>query len=144
MMADFIIAGAKAKFGQPEVNLGISPGMGGSQRLTRAIGKAKAMEMCLTGRMMGAEEAECAGLVARVVEPEALLDEALKVADTIASKSLVATTQIKEQINQAYEMTLSQGLLFERRTFHSLFSSNDQKEGMAAFTEKREANFTNS
>ena len=100
--------------------------------------------MCLTGRMMGAEEAECAGLVARVVEPDALLDEALKVADTIASKSLVATTQIKEQINQAYEMTLSQGLLFERRTFHSLFSSNDQKEGMAAFTEKREANFTNS
>ena len=94
--------------------------------------------------MMGAEEAESAGLVARIVEPEALLDEALKVADTIASKSLVATTQIKEQINQAYEMTLSQGLLFERRTFHSLFSSNDQKEGMAAFTEKREANFTNS
>ena len=144
MMADFIIAGAKAKFGQPEVNLGITPGMGGSQRLTRAIGKAKAMEMCLTGRMMGAEEAERAGLVARVVEPEALLDEALKVADTIAAKSLIATTQIKEQINQAYEMTLSQGLLFERRTFHSLFSSNDQKEGMAAFSEKREANFTNS
>ncbi|WP_018025099.1 enoyl-CoA hydratase [Corynebacterium ulceribovis] len=144
MMADFIIAGEKAKFGQPEVNLGVSPGMGGSQRLIRAIGKSKAMEMCLTGRMMGAAEAETAGLVARVVAPEELLDEALKTAAEIASKSLVATMAIKEQVNQAEEMTLAQGLLFERRTFHALFSSNDQKEGMAAFTEKRAANFTNS
>lgn len=144
MMADFIIAGSGAKFGQPEVNLGITPGMGGSQRLTRAIGKAKAMEMCLTGRMMDADEAEAAGLVARVVKPESLMDEAVATAEIIAEKSLVATTQIKEQINQAYEMTLAQGLLFERRTFHSLFSSHDQKEGMAAFMEKRKAQFSNS
>ena len=144
MMADFIIAGSKAKFGQPEVNLGVSPGMGGSQRLVRAIGKSKAMEMCLTGRLMGAEEAEAAGLVARVVAPEDLLEEAVKTAGEIAEKSLVATMAIKEQINQAQEMTLAQGLLFERRTFHALFSSNDQKEGMAAFNEKRPAKFTNS
>ncbi|AKK04116.1 enoyl-CoA hydratase [Corynebacterium epidermidicanis] len=144
MMCDFIIAGEKAKFGQPEVNLGVTPGMGGSQRLTRAVGKAKAMEMCLTGRMMGAEEAEAAGLVARVVAPEALIDEAIATAETIASKSLVATTLIKEQINAAYEMTLAQGLMYERRTFHGIFASNDQKEGMAAFVEKRDPNFTNS
>ena len=144
MMCDFIIAGDRAKFGQPEVNLGVTPGMGGSQRLTRAVGKAKSMDMCLTGRMMDAEEAERSGLVSRVVPAEELLDEALKAAATIASKSLIATTMIKEQVNAAYETTLAQGLLFERRTFHSIFSSNDQKEGMAAFAEKRDANFTHS
>ncbi|WP_347305747.1 enoyl-CoA hydratase [Corynebacterium sp. SA-MJD20WY100] len=144
MMCDFIIAGDRAKFGQPEVNLGVTPGMGGSQRLTRAVGKAKSMDMCLTGRMMDAEEAERSGLVSRVVPAEELLDEALKTAATIASKSLIATTMIKEQVNAAYETTLAQGLLFERRTFHSIFSSNDQKEGMAAFAEKRDANFTHS
>lgn len=144
MMCDFIIAGDRAKFGQPEVNLGVTPGMGGSQRLTRAVGKAKSMDMCLTGRMMDAEEAERSGLVSRVVPAGELLDEALKTAATIASKSLIATTMIKEQVNAAYETTLAQGLLFERRTFHSIFSSNDQKEGMAAFVEKRDANFTHS
>ncbi|MEJ6013190.1 enoyl-CoA hydratase [Corynebacterium sp. H127] len=141
MMCDFIIAGDKAKFGQPEINLGVTPGMGGSQRLTRAVGKAKAMEMCLTGRMMPAEEAEQSGLVARVVPAESLLDEALKTAETIAAKSLVASRMVKEQINAAYEMTLAQGIQYERRTFHSLFSSEDQKEGMAAFVEKREPEF---
>ena len=144
MMCDFIIAGDRAKFGQPDVNLGVTPGMGGSQRLTRAVGKAKSMEMCLTGRMMDAEEAERSGLVARVVPAGELLDEALKTAATIAAKTLIATTMIKEQVNAAYETTLAQGLLFERRTFHSIFSSNDQKEGMAAFAEKRDANFTHS
>ncbi|MBA4505404.1 enoyl-CoA hydratase [Corynebacterium sanguinis] len=144
MMCDFIIASDTAKFGQPEVNLGVTPGMGGSQRLTRAVGKAKAMEMCLTGRMMDAHEAERAGLVARVVDAADLLDSALETAETIAAKSLVATTMIKEQINAVGETSLSQGLLFERRTFHSIFASNDQKEGMAAFVEKREAKFSNS
>ena len=144
MMCDFIIAGEKAKFGQPEVNLGITPGMGGSQRLTRAVGKAKAMEMCLTGRMMDAEEAERSGLVAQIVAPEELLNKALETANLIASKSQVTTSMIKEQVNVVYETSLSQGLLFERRTFHSLFASQDQKEGMAAFSEKREANFKNS
>lgn len=144
MMCDFIIASDTAKFGQPEVNLGVTPGMGGSQRLTRAVGKAKAMEMCLTGRMMDAHEAERAGLVARVVDAADLLDSALETAETIAAKSRVATTMIKEQINAVGETSLSQGLLFERRTFHSIFASNDQKEGMAAFVEKREAKFSNS
>ena len=144
MMCDFIIAGDKAKFGQPEVNLGITPGMGGSQRLTRAVGKAKAMEMCLTGRMMDAEEAERSGLVAQIVAPEELLNKALETANLIASKSQVTTSMIKEQVNVVYETSLSQGLLFERRTFHSLFASQDQKEGMAAFSEKREPNFKNS
>ncbi|MCT2251490.1 enoyl-CoA hydratase [Corynebacterium sanguinis] len=144
MMCDFIIASDTAKFGQPEVNLGVTPGMGGSQRLTRAVGKAKAMEMCLTGRMMDAHEAERAGLVARVVDAADLLDSALETAETIAAKSLVATTMIKEQINAVGETSLSQGLLFERRTFHSIFASNDQKEGVAAFVEKREAKFSNS
>ncbi|WP_288831907.1 enoyl-CoA hydratase [uncultured Corynebacterium sp.] len=144
MMCDFIIAGDSAKFGQPEVNLGITPGMGGSQRLTRAVGKAKAMEMCLTGRMMDAEEAERSGLVARVVPAGELLDSALDTAATIATKSLVATTMIKEQINAVGETSLSQGLLFERRTFHSIFASADQKEGMAAFVEKRDPEFTHS
>lgn len=142
MMCDFILAGDGAKFGQPEVNLGISPGIGGSQRLTRAVGKAKAMEMCLTGRHIDAEEAERAGLVARIVPAAQLLDDALDTAQTIASKSLVATAAIKEEINVAQETTLSQGLLFERRRFHALFLSEDQKEGMAAFVEKREPNFT--
>ena len=144
MMCDFIIAGEKAKFGQPEVNLGITPGMGGSQRLTRAVGKAKAMEMCLTGRMMDAEEAERSGLVAQIVAPEELLNKALETANLIASKSQVTTSMIKEQVNVVYETSLSQGLLFERRTFHSLFASQDQKEGMAAFSEKREPNFKHS
>lgn len=141
MMCDFIIAGDKAKFGQPEVNLGVTPGMGGSQRLTRAIGKAKAMEMCLTGRMMAAEEAERSGLVARVVPAGELLDSALETAKLIASKSFVATSQIKEQVNAVDELSLSQGVQFERRTFHALFSSHDQKEGMAAFVEKRDPEF---
>ncbi|ACP32467.1 MULTISPECIES: enoyl-CoA hydratase [Corynebacterium] len=141
MMCDFIIAGDKAKFGQPEVNLGVTPGMGGSQRLTRAIGKAKAMEMCLTGRMMAAEEAERSGLVARVVPADELLDSALETAQLIASKSFVATSQIKEQVNAVDELSLSQGIQFERRTFHALFSSHDQKEGMAAFVEKRDPDF---
>lgn len=144
MMCDFIIAGDKAKFGQPEVNLGVTPGMGGSQRLTRAIGKAKAMEMCLTGRMMAAEEAERSGLVARVVPAGELLDSALETAKLIASKSFVATSQIKEQVNAVDELSLSQGIQFERRTFHALFSSHDQKEGMAAFVEKRDPEFTHS
>ncbi|MBU5653794.1 enoyl-CoA hydratase [Corynebacterium aurimucosum] len=141
MMCDFIIAGDKAKFGQPEVNLGVTPGMGGSQRLTRAIGKAKAMEMCLTGRMMAAEEAERSGLVARVVPADELLDSALETAELIASKSFVATSQIKEQVNAVDELSLSQGIQFERRTFHALFSSHDQKEGMTAFVEKRDPDF---
>lgn len=144
MMCDFIIAGDKAKFGQPEVNLGVTPGMGGSQRLTRAIGKVKAMEMCLTGRMMAAEEAERSGLVARVVPAGELLDSALETAKLIASKSFVATSQIKEQVNAVDELSLSQGIQFERRTFHALFSSHDQKEGMAAFVEKRDPEFKHS
>lgn len=142
MMCDFIIAGDNAKFGQPEINLGVIPGMGGSQRLTRAVGKAKAMEMCLTGRMMGAEEAEASGLVAKVVPAAELFDAAFKTAETIASKSLVASQMVKEVVNAAYETTLAQGLMYERRVFHSGFASHDQKEGMAAFVEKREPKFT--
>lgn len=141
MMCDIIIAGDTAKFGQPEVNLGVTPGMGGSQRLTRAIGKSKAMEMCLTGRQMGAEEAERSGLVSRVVPAQELVQAAKELAEEIAQKSLVATTMIKEQINAVDELSLSQGLMYERRTFHSIFASEDQKEGMQAFTEKRKANF---
>ncbi|MCS4491373.1 enoyl-CoA hydratase [Corynebacterium sp. ES2794-CONJ1] len=141
MMCDFIIASDTAKFGQPEVNLGITPGMGGSQRLSRAVGKAKAMDMCLTGRMIDAEEAERAGLVARVVPAADLLDTALEVATTIAERSFIATSLIKEQINTAYESTLQQGLLFERRTFHALFATADQKEGMDAFAHKRAPEF---
>jgi len=142
MMADFIIAADTAKFGQPEIKLGVTPGMGGSQRLTRAIGKAKAMEMCLTGRMMGAEEAERAGLVARVVPAGALVDEALKTAATIAAMGPIAAMATKEMVNAAYEMNLSQGIVFERRLFHGLFGTEDQKEGMAAFVEKRKARWT--
>lgn len=141
MMCDFIIAGEKAQFGQPEINLGVLPGMGGSQRLTRAVGKAKAMEMCLTGRMMGAEEAERAGLVARIVAADKLVDEALQVAETIANKSLVATTMVTEAVDAAYETTLRQGLQHERRLFHSIFASEDQKEGMDAFANKRDPEF---
>ncbi|MEJ4099141.1 enoyl-CoA hydratase [Corynebacterium mastitidis] len=141
MMCDLIIAAEGARFGQPEINLGILPGMGGSQRLTRAVGKAKAMEMCLTGRMMDAREAERSGLVARVVPDESLLDEALETARVIASKSKVASTMVKEAVNAAFEANLSQGLLFERRLVHSVFASEDQKEGMAAFVDKREPEF---
>lgn len=141
MQADMIIAADSAKFGQPEITLGIMPGIGGTQRLIRAIGKAKAMEMCLTGRMMDAEEAERSGLVARVVPAAELLDSAKKTASKIAAMSLPAAMMTKETINRAYETTLSEGILFERRVFHSMFSTEDQKEGMAAFAEKRKANF---
>lgn len=142
MMADFIIAGDGAKFGQPEIKLGVTPGMGGSQRLTQAIGKAKAMEMCLTGRMMGAEEAERSGLVARVVPAADLVEEAVKTATVIAGMAPLATIANKEMVNAAFEMTLAQGINFERRLFHGLFGTADQKEGMAAFVEKRPGNWT--
>lgn len=141
MMCDFILAADTAKFGQPEINLGVLPGMGGTQRLTRAVGKAKAMELCLTGRLMGAEEAERAGLVARVVPQAELLEEALKVAATIASKSIPVSMMVKESVNRAFEVTLSEGVRFERRVFHAAFATEDQKEGMAAFIAKREAQF---
>ena len=142
MMCDFIIAGDNAKFGQPEVNLGIPPGAGGTQRLTRAVGKAKAMDLCLTGRFMDAEEAERAGLVSRIVPVADLLDEAVKAAETIAAKSLPNAMIIKESVNRAFETTLSEGVRFERRLFHASFGTRDQKEGMAAFTEKRKPVFT--
>ncbi len=142
MMADFIIAGDNAKFGQPEIKLAVTPGMGGSQRLTRAIGKAKAMEMCLTGRMMGAAEAEASGLAAKVVPAAELLDEAMKTAEAIAGMAPLAAMATKEMVNAAYETTLQQGVIFERRLFHGLFGSADQKEGMAAFVEKRPGNWT--
>ncbi|MGI9377109.1 MAG: enoyl-CoA hydratase-related protein [Tsuneonella suprasediminis] len=138
MMADFIVASENAKFGQPEVKLGVAPGMGGSQRLTRAVGKAKAMEMCLTGRMMGAEEAERSGLVARVVPHDTLLDEALKTAAAIAAMPPMATVANKEMVNAAFETTLDQGLVMERRIFQILTATEDKAEGMAAFIEKRE------
>jgi enoyl-CoA hydratase len=144
MMCDFTIAADNAKFGQPEIKLGVIPGIGGSQRLTRAVGKARAMEMCLTGRMMDAAEAERAGLVARVVPAAALMDETMAVADTIAGMSLPAAMMVKEAINRAFEATLSEGIRFERRLFHATFGLADQKEGMAAFIEKRAAKFTNS
>jgi enoyl-CoA hydratase len=141
MMCDLIIAGDNAKFGQPEINLGVLPGMGGSQRLTRAVGKAKAMDMILTGRFIGAEEAERSGLVARVVPAEDVVEEALKAAEVIASKSKPVAMLAKEAVNAAFETGLAQGVVFERRIFHSLFASEDQKEGMAAFTEKRQPEF---
>jgi enoyl-CoA hydratase len=141
MHCDFIIAADNAKFGQPEIKLGVIPGIGGTQRLTRAVGKAKAMDMCLTGRMMDAAEAERAGLVSRVVPLASLMDEAMKAAETIASMSLPATMIAKEAINRAFETTLAEGVRFERRVFHSLFATEDQKEGMAAFVEKRPAKF---
>ncbi len=142
MMCDFIIASDTAKFGQPEINLGVAPGIGGSQRLTRAVGKAKAMEMCLTGRMMDAAEAERSGLVSRVVASDALLDEARAAAAKIAGQSILAVMANKELVNAAFETTLAQGVVFERRLFHSLFAFDDQKEGMAAFVEKRKPAFT--
>jgi enoyl-CoA hydratase len=143
MICDTIIAADTAKFGQPEIKLGIIPGMGGSQRLTRFVGKAKAMEMCLTGRMMDAAEAERSGLVSRVVPAADLLDEAIKTATTIASMSLPMAMMAKECVNRAYESTLSEGVRFERRLFHSTFATADQAEGMAAFVDKRPANFVN-
>ena len=141
MMCDILIAADTAKFGQPEIKLGVLPGMGGSQRLTRAIGKAKAMDLILTGRNMDAEEAERAGLVARVVPADSLLDEAKAVAATIAGMSLSASRMAKEAVNRAFETTLDEGLLYERRLFHSSFATDDQTEGMAAFVEKRPPNF---
>jgi enoyl-CoA hydratase len=142
MMADIIIAADNAKFGQPEIKLAVTPGMGGSQRLTRAIGKAKAMEMCLTGRNMDAAEAERSGLVAKVVPLADLQAEALKMAETIAGMAPLAAIAVKEMVSAAYETTLQQGVVLERRLFHGLFGSADQKEGMAAFVEKRPGNWT--
>ncbi|MFC4279061.1 enoyl-CoA hydratase [Achromobacter aloeverae] len=141
MMCDLLIAADSAKFGQPEIKLGVIPGAGGTQRLPRAVGKAKAMDLILTGRMMGAEEAERAGLVSRVVPAAKLLDEAIEVATVIASMSLASVMMAKESVNRAFEGSLNEGLLFERRVFHSLFGTEDQKEGMTAFVEKREARF---
>ncbi|MFE9582424.1 enoyl-CoA hydratase [Nocardia sp. NPDC006044] len=143
MICDILIAADTAKFGQPEIKLGVIPGIGGSQRLTRAIGKAKAMDLVLTGRNMDAEEAERAGLVSRIVPAAELLDTALEVADTIASMSLPVAMIAKEAVNRSFETTLAEGLRFERRVFHSLFAIEDQKEGMSAFVEKRPAKFTN-
>ena len=142
MMCDVLIAADTAKFGQPEIKLGVLPGMGGSQRLTRAVGKAKAMDLILTGRTMGADEAERAGLVSRVVPADTLLDEAKAVAATIAGMSLSAARMAKEAVNRADETTLAEGLLYERRLFHSAFATDDQTEGMAAFVEKRPPNFS--
>ncbi len=141
MMCDFIIAADTAKFGQPEIKLGIMPGAGGTQRLPRAVSKSKAMDMCLTARMMDAAEAERAGLVSRVVAADRLLDEALDAATVIASMSLPSVMMIKESVNRAYESSLSDGVQYERRLFHSTFATEDQKEGMKAFVEKRLPNF---
>jgi len=141
MMCDFIIAADTAKFGQPEITLGVMPGMGGSQRLTRLVGKSKAMDMCLTGRMMDAAEAERSGLVSRVVPATELMAEAMKAAAKIAEQSLPILMMTKETVNQAYETTLAEGLRFERRVFHAMFATEDQKEGMAAFSEKRKPVF---
>jgi len=143
MMCDFILAADNAKFGQPEINLGILPGAGGTQRLTRFIGKSKAMEMVLTGRMMDAQEAERSGLVSRVVPLAELREEALKVAEKISQLSMPIVMMAKESVNRSYESTLTEGIRFERRLFHSAFATDDQKEGMAAFVEKRKANFKN-
>lgn len=141
MMCDFIICSDTAKFGQPEINLGVSAGLGGTQRLTRFIGKSKAMDMNLTGRFMEADEAERCGLVSRVVPAKKLLEEAMSAAAKIAEKSMITVMAVKEMVNRSYETTLREGLLYERRVFHSLFATEDQKEGMAAFMEKREAQF---
>jgi len=141
LMCDFILAGDNAKFGQPEINLGVLPGMGGTQRLTRAVGKAKAMEMCLSGRLIDAVEAERCGIVARIVPSDELLDEALKVAAVIASKSLPIAMMVKESVNRAFEVNLTEGVRFERRVFHAAFATQDQKEGMAAFVAKRQPEF---
>lgn len=144
MMCDFIIASETAKFGQPEITLGVMPGIGGTQRLTRFVGKSKAMEMCLTGRMMDAEEAERSGLVSRVVTADKLLDEAIKAATKISEMSHPIVMMTKESINRSYETTLTEGIRFERRLFHSMFATEDQSEGMAAFIEKRKPHFKNS
>ena len=141
MMCDFILAGEKAKFGQPEITIGVIPGAGGTQRLTRFVGKSKAMEMCLTGRTMGAEEAERCGLVSRILPVEELVDEAKAVAKKIAAMPRAAAMMTKEMVDTAYETTLSQGIHFERRLFQSLFATEDQKEGMMAFSEKRQPHF---
>jgi enoyl-CoA hydratase len=141
MMCDIVIAADNAQFGQPEIKLGVMPGIGGTQRLTRFIGKAKAMDLCLTGRMMDAAEAERAGLVSRIVPAAGLLDEAMKTAEAVAGMSLPITMMTKESVNQAYETTLSAGIRFERRVFHAMFATADQKEGMAAFVEKRAPSF---
>lgn len=143
MMCDFIIAADTAQFGQPEIKIGVIPGAGGSQRLTRFVGKSKAMEMCLTGRMMDAEEAERAGLVSRIVPANDLIEETIKTAQTIADMSLPVAMMTKEAVNRAYETTLTEGIRFERRLFHSMFALEDQSEGMKAFTEKRKAEFKN-
>jgi enoyl-CoA hydratase len=141
MMCDFIIASDTAKFGQPEINLGVIPGIGGTQRLTKALGQSKAMEMNLTGRFMDAVEAERAGLVSRIVSVNELMTEVKGIAQKIAGKSLITTMAIKESVNRSFETSLSEGLLFERRSFHALFSTEDQKEGMTAFVEKRSPRF---
>ncbi len=143
MMCDFIIAAENAKFGQPEITLGVMPGMGGSQRLTRFIGKSKAMDMCLTGRMMNAEEAERCGLVSRVVPANDLMETALDVATKIADFSQPSVAMTKASVNRSFETSLAEGVLFERRLFHSLFATKDQDEGMAAFLEKRQPQFRN-
>jgi enoyl-CoA hydratase len=143
MQCDIIIAADTAKFGQPEIKLGIIPGIGGTQRLTRAVGKAKAMDLILTGRMMDAVEAERSGLVARIVPAADLVAEAMKTADTIAAMSLPSVMAAKEAVNRAFEISLAEGVAFERRVFHALFATEDQKEGMAAFVEKRPAKFVN-
>jgi len=141
MMCDFIIAGDNAKFGQPEINLGVSPGAGGTQRLTRFVGKSKAMEMCLTTRMMDADEAERSGLVSRIVPAAELVDNAIKTASKIAAMSRPIVLMTKESVNRAYETTLAEGVRFERRLFHSMFATEDQTEGMQAFVEKRKPEF---
>jgi enoyl-CoA hydratase len=143
MMCDFILAADTAKFGQPEITIGTIPGAGGSQRLTRFVGKSKAMEMCLTGRMMDADEAERSGLVSRIIPAADLVDEAIKTGDRIADMSQPMVAMAKESVNRAYESTLEEGILFERRLFHSTFATEDQKEGMAAFVEKRQPDFKN-
>jgi enoyl-CoA hydratase len=143
MMCDIVIAAETARFGQPEINLGTMPGAGGTQRLPRFIGKAKAMDLCLTGRIMDAAEAERAGLVSRIVAPDKLLDEAIAVADKVASMSQPIAMMVKESVNRAFETTLAEGVRFERRLFHSTFATEDQKEGMAAFVAKRKPGFKN-
>jgi enoyl-CoA hydratase len=143
MQCDLVIAADNARFGQPELKLGVIPGIGGTQRLARAVGKAKAMDLILTGRMMDAAEAERCGLVARVVPLAELMNEAMKAADTVASMSLPSVMAAKEAVNRAFEVSLAEGVVFERRVFHALFATEDQKEGMAAFVEKRPAQFKN-
>ena len=143
MMCDFIICADNAKFGQPEINLGVMPGIGGTQRLIRAVGKSKAMDMCLTGRMMDAKEAERAGLVSRIVPADELMSTVMEAADKIAAQSRTAAMMIKETLNVSFETTLSQGIQFERRMFQSMFTTHDQKEGMSAFIEKRKPHFKN-